>query len=177
MRGLLGLPYELKYGSDKRDQQSERDHNEHADHVFKVKLRRVLFVVGRVAADVRLVLDRPPSRVELMQVAALLQLEYGVRDLVAPDGARWSADAVAFRVEQAANLHEIAVPLSHILVCGRLEQIGIFLFLDAFNAFSGRLDKVTRVAAHKTPHSFIGLNHRFLQIILYRLLSTNYKQR
>ena len=69
----------------------------------------------------------------------------------------WCTDSVALGVEEAAHLHQLAVPLSHVLVRDRLDQIGIVALLYLVDAFLGRLNKVTLIAVHKIPHSLIGL--------------------
>ena len=92
-----------------------------------------------------------------MQIALLLQLQYGVGDLIAPRRARRRADAVALGVEQAADLHELAVALTAVLVGGRLEEVGVAAALDSRDALLGRLDEHARIAAHEVPHALVRL--------------------
>ena len=63
------------------------------------------------------------------------------------------ANAVSFRVEQASDLHEVAVAPCDVLVHGRLEQVRVLASLDALDALRSVVDEHRRLRVlHEVPH-------------------------
>jgi hypothetical protein len=72
-------------------------------------------------------------------------------------------DSVAFGVQQATNLGEVAVPLHSVIQHGGLHEEGVVSLEHPANALLVRRHKHRRLfVLHEPPHLFVCLYHRVL---------------
>lgn len=78
-------------------------------------------------------------------------------------GTYWRPHAVAFGIDQTANLREVAVALADVLDARRLHQEGVVGREDPLDALAVVLHQ-GRVfpATHEGPHLLVGRDLRFL---------------